>query len=213
MTRSRTTFRDLATKEDRGFTLVEMIVSLAIFSIVSVVALGAVVKIISANNKAQTLQASVNNLSFALDTMSRELRTGRAFVCNPSGNIKGEDLDTKSCSSGNSIAFASSRRLPLDSSGYDTCSAAIAYRFVEKSSGIFDLQKAVQKNCDTGINSNDFQSVVDDNVDITGYFIDVRKSGNAFPIATIGIAGYSGAREREKTYFEIQTSVSARVRE
>ncbi len=71
----------LSSMSSRGFTLVEMIVSLMIFSIVAVVALAALVKIIDANNKAQTIQAAVTSLSFSLDSMSRELRTGSNIHC------------------------------------------------------------------------------------------------------------------------------------
>src|SRR3989344_4857691 len=89
-------------KNSRAFTLVEMIVALGIFSIVAVVALGALVKIISANKKAQTLQASITNLSFALDSMSRELRVGTKYHCdvNPSLSYNSDTLATAACSGG-----------------------------------------------------------------------------------------------------------------
>ena len=65
----------------RGFTLVEMIVSLGIFAVVAVVALGALVRIMTANQKAQTLQSAMTNISFALESMSRELRSGITYHC------------------------------------------------------------------------------------------------------------------------------------
>src|SRR4051812_23311158 len=69
------------TMTDRGFTLIEMIVSLAIFTVVAVVAVGSLVRVVALNRQAQTLQSSVNNLSFALDSMSREIRQGSALTC------------------------------------------------------------------------------------------------------------------------------------
>ncbi|MFA6433049.1 MAG: type II secretion system protein [Candidatus Paceibacterota bacterium] len=66
----------------RGFTLVEIIVAMMIFSIVAVVALAALVKIIDANKKAQTTHDAVTNLSFVLEAMSREMRSGSNYYCN-----------------------------------------------------------------------------------------------------------------------------------
>ena len=71
----------------RGFTLVEVLVSTAIFSIVMVVALGALLALSSAARKAQALSSTVNNLSFALDSMSRAIRTGSQYHCGTSGTI------------------------------------------------------------------------------------------------------------------------------
>jgi prepilin-type N-terminal cleavage/methylation domain-containing protein len=65
----------------KGFTLVEIIISMMIFSIVAVVALAALIKIIDANKKAQTTHDAVTNLSFALDSMSREMRSSSSYYC------------------------------------------------------------------------------------------------------------------------------------
>lgn len=65
----------------RGFTLVEMIVAFGIFSIVMVVAVGSLVSLIEANHKAQALKTVVNNMHFALENISRNLRTGLVYHC------------------------------------------------------------------------------------------------------------------------------------
>src|ERR1039458_2601710 len=54
-----------------GFTLVEMMVSIAIFMVVAVVAVAALLKIVDANRKSQTLQDAVNNINFAMDSITR----------------------------------------------------------------------------------------------------------------------------------------------
>ena len=64
-----------------GFTLVEMIVSVAIFTIVAFVAVGALLKVIDANKKSQSLKTSINNLNFALESLSREMRVGSNYTC------------------------------------------------------------------------------------------------------------------------------------
>lgn len=65
-----------------GFTLVEMIVSVALFGIVMLVSVTALVALIDANRKAQALQSVINNLNIAIDGMSRAIREGSNYRCN-----------------------------------------------------------------------------------------------------------------------------------
>ena len=60
----------------RGFTLVEMIVSVALFSVVMLVSVSALLALVNANRKAQALQSVMNNLNIALDGMVRSARMG-----------------------------------------------------------------------------------------------------------------------------------------
>lgn len=63
-------------QNNRGFTLVEMMVSVAIFSIVVMIALGAVLTILDANRKARTLTEVMNNLNFSVEMITRSFKTG-----------------------------------------------------------------------------------------------------------------------------------------
>jgi len=60
-----------------GFSLVEMMVAIAIFMVVAVIAVAALLKIVDANRKSETLQDAVNNINFAMDSITREVRVGR----------------------------------------------------------------------------------------------------------------------------------------
>lgn len=64
-----------------GFTLIEMIVSLGVFSVVVTIAVGALLVLIAANRQLQEEQGILTNLAFALDSMTRELRTGSHYYC------------------------------------------------------------------------------------------------------------------------------------
>jgi len=64
-----------------GFTLIEMIVSLGVFSVVVTTAVGAMLVLVSTNQQLQAEQSVMTNLSFALDTMTREIRTGFHYNC------------------------------------------------------------------------------------------------------------------------------------
>ncbi len=65
----------------KGFTLVEMIVSIALFSIVMVVCVTALLALVNANRKAQALQSVMNNLNISLDDMARNIRMGSHYHC------------------------------------------------------------------------------------------------------------------------------------
>ncbi|TSC84080.1 MAG: Uncharacterized protein G01um101417_349 [Parcubacteria group bacterium Gr01-1014_17] len=62
-----------------GFTLIEMIMSVAVFTVVALIAAGALLAIADANRKAQTFKSVVNNVNFALESVARNLRTGSAY--------------------------------------------------------------------------------------------------------------------------------------
>lgn len=64
-----------------GFTLVEMIVAIFVFSVVMVIATGALVSIMGANRKAQSVKSVMNNVAFSLDSMTRALRVGTEYDC------------------------------------------------------------------------------------------------------------------------------------
>ncbi len=80
-----------------GFTLVEMIVSLAIFAIVVTVSVGALLVLVGTNQRLQDEQSVMTNLSFALDSMTREIRTGSHYYC--FSRLSGNKLTT----AGNSL--------------------------------------------------------------------------------------------------------------
>lgn len=68
---------------NKGFTLIEMIMSVAVFTVVSLIAAGALLAIADANRKAQAFKSVVNNLNFALESVARNLRTGSAYSPSP----------------------------------------------------------------------------------------------------------------------------------
>ncbi len=60
----------------KGFTLIELMVALSIFSIVSFVATSTIITVMNSYRKAQNVKLLVDNLSFALDSMSFKIREG-----------------------------------------------------------------------------------------------------------------------------------------
>jgi prepilin-type N-terminal cleavage/methylation domain-containing protein len=72
-----------------GFTIIEMIVSLAVFGVVITIAVGALLMLIATNRQLQGEQSVMTNLSFALDSMTREIRTGTHYYCLSHPNTSG----------------------------------------------------------------------------------------------------------------------------
>lgn len=73
-------------QNNQGFTLIEMIVSLGVFAIVVTTAVGALLMLITTNQQLQAEQTIMTNLAFALDTMTREMRTGSHYYCAEGGS-------------------------------------------------------------------------------------------------------------------------------
>lgn len=69
-----------------GFTLIEIIVSLGVFSTVVTIAVGALLVLMAANEELQGEQSVMTNLSFAMDSMTREIRTGTDYFCDSQAN-------------------------------------------------------------------------------------------------------------------------------
>ena len=69
------------TGDMRGFTLLEMIVSLGIFAVVALVSTSILLSLADAQNKAFSIQDAYDNMRFALEVMSKDIRTGDIYHC------------------------------------------------------------------------------------------------------------------------------------
>ncbi len=71
-----------------GFTLIELMVAMSLFAIVMVISLGAILTIVNANRASQSLESVMNNLNFAVEAISRDIRTGSSYgaSCNTSSD-------------------------------------------------------------------------------------------------------------------------------
>lgn len=63
-------------KNKNGYTLIEMMIAVTLFSVVLTITLGSVMTIIDVNRKSQSLTVVMNDLNFALETMTRTIKTG-----------------------------------------------------------------------------------------------------------------------------------------
>jgi prepilin-type N-terminal cleavage/methylation domain-containing protein len=76
----------------KGFTLLEAMVAIAIFTIIMVIGISALLNVSSTNKKTQNLRTIIDNLSFSMEDMARNFRLGSNFHCIDDGVVTNPDL-------------------------------------------------------------------------------------------------------------------------
>lgn len=190
----------------KGFTLIEMMVAVTVFSIVMTIATGAIFSIVSAYKTSQALKSVMDNLSSALDTMSRDIRYGTIYNC---GNTSGDFTQSASCSDGGDTKFAFVARPTLA----DPNGAHVIYEFqIDSSSG--DNPGSIYKCINNNLPENCIPLTAPE-VHITDMHFYVQGAGAleaAQPKLLITISGYAqaGSNQANRALFNIETMVSQR---
>ncbi len=174
----------------KGFTLIEILISVGIFAVLVTVALGSIASIFDANRKSQSLKAIITNLNFAVEVMAREIRFGENYHCGEDGDIE----EPQNCSSGSDfISFLSAEGIQ------------IAYT-------VEDSQ--LKKSEDGG---ETFLGVTAPDITIEHLKFFVLGAGqvleNEFlqPKVIILLRGYAGSKPTTQSTFILETSISQRV--
>jgi len=195
--------------DNKGFTLVEMLVSLALLTIVVTMSVGTLLVLIDANSKQQGVQSVVTNMSFALDSMTRDIRTGYFYECKA---ISSQLTETSGyaigdCSTGASnFAFSESGSSLTD--GMD--SNRIAYRLNGTA-----IERRLGNPATDGI---DWRPITAPEVTVNTLDFVVNDSnsysdnGNQrAPTVTIFISGTAGDIAGLDTSFNLQTTVTQQI--
>lgn len=167
----------------KGFTLVEILVAVALFSIVMTVALGAMFSMVNANRKAQAVNLSMTNLNFALEAMSRSLRTGTAYSCGWGGD----------CTSGGSmIRFT------------DQKNQSIVYRYNA-------ANKSIERSLNGGGTYARLTAPEVQITSMAFYVTGSSRADTVQPRILITLRGTAGTKPETQTSFNIQTTVVQRI--
>ncbi|HUY62400.1 MAG TPA: type II secretion system protein [Candidatus Paceibacterota bacterium] len=75
-----------------GFTLIELMVAVGLFAVVMTIATGAYLIMIGADREAHAVTTGINNLSFALEDMTRTIRTGFDYCLGTTNTCSGTDF-------------------------------------------------------------------------------------------------------------------------
>jgi prepilin-type N-terminal cleavage/methylation domain-containing protein len=195
-----------------GFTLVELLVSLALFTVIVVAAVGSLYTVNQAAVRVNGMRTVLDNLNFATEAMSRTIRTGQNIVCGGTNNLTG----IASCPVGNSNGPG--KEIMLDSTidvQADGTPAKIVYRWRRDSaSGNNEIQKCMVVN----------GSVIEDNcVSMTAPEINIQRmdfyvngadaADGQQPGVVMIIQGEAHAGADELAPFSIQTFISQRAAE
>jgi len=90
-------------KEQKGFTLIEVIVSLSVFTVVLFIATTSLLSIVDADRRARSTRILIDNLNLTFDDMTRNIKTGSRYYCgSPDTGGTGDCV-----SGGNSLFFTS----------------------------------------------------------------------------------------------------------
>lgn len=176
-------------QKNNGFSLIELIVSFALFTFAIMIGSGLVLAISTAQKKAVSLQEIQDNMGFAFEAMSREIRTGKNYYCGASNSDFSNGEATRDCAGGGpSFSFK------------NQTSETVVYRVVGG---------RLEKSSDGGAN---FLIVTSDKVNIDN--IKFYVSGTAFgdnvqPKVIVVMSAKAG----EKFVLEInlQTTLSQRI--
>ncbi len=175
-----------------GFTLIEMIVAVAVFSMVAIISVGALLSISDGQQKAASLRSAQDSLDFSLETLAREARTGRSYHCGSAMN----DFDStpRNCSlypGGPSFTFINNQNQTVT---YRTNSGRL-----EKIINGDSLHPLVFTPPEVIINN------------LTFYVRGALASDGLQPRVTIVLDGTAGVKEKLKSHLNIQTTISQRT--
>lgn len=192
-------------KKQSGFTLIEMLVAVGLFSIVMLVAVSAILSIIGNNRKAQGINNVVNNLNFAIESMVRDMKTGYLYECD--GSIPSSPSIDSLCSEStpqDSIEFFSTL------SGTPT---PVQYRFVPPSgSDSTYVPGHIVKTTGATGSPVDLTSKSDVDIQSVEMYINSPVPGSGTqPGIFLIIRGKANILENEVTEFGLQTFISQRI--
>ena len=166
---------------NRAFTLIEIMVAVSIFTIVAVIAVSALLSANAVNQKAQAIKLAMDNLNYALDSITIKMKRGYDFASSAS----------------NELTFTSPKMDPLN------LAESYAYRLTPSSGGRGVLE--MERN-----NSGNFVAITSDGLDIKSFSVQVEKGvDDTLGRAIISIEGAALVGHQEQN-FAVQTTVSER---
>src|SRR3989339_478463 len=104
----------LYTKTQPGFTIIETMIATSLFLVVMVIGVGSLLNANSISHKNTDERTVLDNVSFALEEMSRNLRTGYSYHCELNGDALVAPEKAQSCDLGYLIAFEDTHGSPDD---------------------------------------------------------------------------------------------------
>ena len=192
--------------KDRGFTIIETMISVSLFLVVVMAGMDSLLNANVIHQKSQDMRSVLDTLTFVMEDMSKNVRTGYNVHCINNGDFAVSSINTpKSCSAGGAIAFEHALGNPLDPNDQ------WVYKVESVNGGPFVVNKSVDSGTtwtiltSTGFLVNSFSgfSVLGAEPAISG---DTQQ-----PIVIIRMSGAILLRGGGQTPFSLQTTASQRL--
>lgn len=195
-------------KNNKGFTLIEVMISVGLFTVIMIIGITAILGVNNTYRKSRSMRAAIDNLSFIMEDMSRNIRLGYSYRCLYDIEVSSIDvedpLDGFGC---RGIAFE-----PFwDPVSGDPGDQIIYYIFEDPNTGIGSIFKS-----DAGGIDGSFSPMNSLNVDIdpakSSFFIVGAQSDSDFkqPFVVINLSGVASSSS-QSTDFNLQTTVTQRL--
>jgi prepilin-type N-terminal cleavage/methylation domain-containing protein len=200
-------------KHNKGFTLIEVLVSLSLFSVVLVIVGGTIVSVIGINKRNQLISSVVNNLNYSVDSMVRDIKTGYLYKCNYDESFEISSFKNSANTEDGTCSQQYGLTLISTISGADT---VVNYKFIPPENGNGYIEKTVYEG---GVPSSySITDKINVNIDHVNFVV---KNADALdcqgtcnygqPSVFLMIKGKAGNQDIEVSNFYLQTFISQRV--
>jgi prepilin-type N-terminal cleavage/methylation domain-containing protein len=179
---------------NRGFTLAEMIASVGIFTVAMSVLVGSLISVQVASRKARLSRAAIDNLSAAIDSVSRDIRMGSYIHC---GNVgeSGPLTVRQSCPNGGTL-------LALEAQGGNPAAPGDQH--------VYRMTNGRIERATDGGTTYLQLTAPEITVSSFTFYVDGTTVNDDQPIVTIVLRGTTGSGKLQ-TDLDIQTSVAVRT--
>jgi type II secretory pathway pseudopilin PulG len=183
----------------KGFTIIELIVAITLFIVVSLVSMGSLLSMLDVNRRTQATESVINNLGFALESMSKSIRVGSNYHC---GNTADITLPRDCAVAGSDfIAFESSSGDKTDSNDQ------IVYRL--NGNQIERSDRSGQSGTFVGLTAPEVS--VTSGTGLRFFVLGSSSTDNLQPRVVIVLGGQVDFGNNALADFNIQTTVSQRA--
>jgi prepilin-type N-terminal cleavage/methylation domain-containing protein len=195
--------------KQKGFTLVELMVALTLFVVVVMAAVSSLFSVNNASRKVQAMRSVLDNLNFAMESMSRTIRTGNLVVCGgtQNGGYPGAG-STYNCAFG--VDEPGEQILVSSTLGSDQL---IEYRWgTNPDNGHGQIEKRTQDS--NGNWPDDWLSLTAPEIDVQrlDFYVEGADEGDDIqPSIIMFVQGMAAADDDNISPFSIQTYISQRA--
>lgn len=187
-------------QKNNGFTLIELMVATSIFVIVMLGSMSSLFVLLDTGKNSRALRFAMDNVNFAMESMTRSIRMGTSYYCVPSGqNISMTDTtSTRDCASGEGGTFIAF--VPQGGS-----SSRVGYKISARNdtANTYTLQRCDINSCVDIVSSGI-------NIEKLNFFVEGSSNNDSIQASTYIIMKGTVTVQGVPTSFSLQTIASQR---